>query len=378
MFVFRSFAAFCCVALVASGVSFAGDYKIVDLGYVGASGTAYGINNDGSTTGTGLIDGTSAYHPFLYQGGETIDLGGGAAGTASDINDAGEVVGGMYFGQSYRAFRWQGGVATELGTLGGSWSDAVGLNNYGQIVGTAYVSGAPTGGVGHGFVQSNGVMTDLGTLGGTGSRAYDINEAGFIVGGSGTTGDALWHATLIRPKNGEWYQDSDLDGINDLLVDLGTLGGRSLSDGADINDNGVVVGSSYDLGGGSRRAFKWQDGRMTELGALNGLVYSSAEGINNSGRIVGTSWSSWNADNRAFIWEDGAMYDLNGLVSPGSGWTLQYARAINDVGWIVGSGLSPGGDVHAYLLVPGPATGMLLGAGLAYLGLAQRRRSQQR
>ena len=45
------------------------------------------------------------------------------------------------------------------------------------------------------------------------------------------------------------------------------------------------------------------------------------------------------------------MSDLNTLINPSLGWTLQYAKGINDSGQIVGYGLV-GGTMTAYLLTP--------------------------
>jgi probable HAF family extracellular repeat protein len=48
------------------------------------------------------------------------------------------------------------------------------------------------------------------------------------------------------------------------------------------------------------------------------------------------------------------MRDLNNLIGAGSEWTLQYASAVNDNGQIVGYGINPLGQIHAFLLTPVP------------------------
>ena len=53
-------------------------------------------------------------------------------------------------------------------------------------------------------------MQDLVTLGGTFSEAYGINEPGQVVGRANTAGDAAWRAFLYS---------------NGTMQDLGTLGG---------------------------------------------------------------------------------------------------------------------------------------------------------
>ena len=71
---------------------------------------------------------------------------------------------------------------TDLGTLGGDYSCAFGINDAGQVVGHPRLA---TGSI-HAFITGpDGVgMTDLGTLGGDYSYASGINDAGQVVGES--------------------------------------------------------------------------------------------------------------------------------------------------------------------------------------------------
>jgi probable HAF family extracellular repeat protein len=69
------------------------------------------------------------------------------------------------------------------------------------------------------------------------------------------------------------------------------------------------------------------------------------------------------------------MTDLNTLLLPGSGWTLNYAEAINDAGQIVGIGTNGLNQHHAYLLtpVPEPTSFALLGIAAAGWLIRSRR-----
>src|SRR5438093_681055 len=115
--------------------------------------------------GRSLVMSTSAIALSLpIQGGQlyrAIDLGtlpGDAASTYA------------------HAFLWTGGIMTDLGTLGGSWSEARAVNDQGQIAGASY-------GVGdvqfRAFHWDNGAMIDLGF---GDAEALGINNAGQIVG----------------------------------------------------------------------------------------------------------------------------------------------------------------------------------------------------
>jgi uncharacterized membrane protein len=85
---------------------------------------------------------------------------------------------------------------TDLGAMGGEYSQAWGVNDHGTVVGTIDV---PSAGV-RGFVRRNGVITPLPVLtegGMFGGIARDINHRGVIVGSSGV-GPDTHHAVIWR------------------------------------------------------------------------------------------------------------------------------------------------------------------------------------
>ena len=264
---------------------------------------------------------------------EVIDLGtlGGDYSTAYGINDRGQVVGSsVLIKESFpyeRAFLYANGSMQDLGVLWGDYSQAYGINNSGQVVG---YFGILTSGNWQGFLYTDGVMQDLGTLGGGRSIAYGINNKGQVVGES--TIPDIWSETQSRLWHAFLYTGGGMRDLTPVRV------WRSIASG--INDHGQVVGSST-LPDSSPRAFLYSNGSMKDLGTLGGK-WGSATGINNRGQVVGSSETKSGADH-GFLYTDGVMQDLGTL----GGWR-SVAYGINDNGQVVGYFETLSGDDRAY------------------------------
>jgi len=197
----------------------------------------------------------------------------------------------------FHAFRWDKGVITDIGTLGGNNSQAVGINDPGEVIGTAEIMTVPDPDLGfvpsHGFVWRDGDISDVGTLGGRLSWAGGINNRGQIVGASTLFPD--------EPTN--------------------------------FNVHG----------------FLWDAGRLTDLPPFDGDLQSAASGINNHGQVVGTSFTVESF--RAMLWDNGTAIDLNTRIPVDSGWRLVWAGSINARGQITGRGLL-NDEIRAFLLTP--------------------------
>jgi probable HAF family extracellular repeat protein len=215
----------------------------------------------------------------------------------------------------------------DLGTLGGSESMAISINDNYQIVGWAEdIEGNeratlfdPTGA---------GNNIDLGTLGGAESHARSINDLGQIVGHAMDSQDHE-HATLFDPNG---------TGNN---IDLGTLGGNS-SSAHYINNISQIVGSSEDTEG-YRRATLFDTidaSNNIDLGTLGGDE-SWASSVNDTGQIVGSAQNS-QGDHNAIL------FDITGMgnnIDLGTWWDgPSSAASINNIGQVAGRIASYGYD----------------------------------
>lgn len=359
-------------------------WVITDLGTLGGNASeAVAINDRGQVIG--MADTTDDHwHPFLWQNGKMRDLGTlGTEGTwVYDINDRGQVIGdGHTRGGDEHAFLWEAGQMRDLGTLGGvEKSHASDINNRGQTVGEADTNKSDryADPYAHAFLWQSGKMQDLGPRGSPESEAVAINDRGQVVGWSATktrgTYPFLWQEGVMRVMSAR----GEATAINDRgqivgyslvsghafvwqggkALDLGTLGGNSSWPIA-INERGQVTGDSRigrdDADGQPiEHAFLWQKGKIRDLGTLGG-VESKASAVNEQGHVVGSAaikaWY-WDDEDRmwishAFLWQSGKMTDLGTL-----GGRASMALAINERGQIVGWSETKTGDTHAVLWTP--------------------------
>lgn len=288
----------------------------------------------------------------------------GKGTTATGINAYGDVVGSIATPGGKRAFLWSDGALQLLGTLGGTNSWAVAVNDRREVAGHAETASGET----HAFLWRHGAMRDLGAQPGhRNSFAAAVDNFGRVVGTSYVGDPSSAHRAFLH------------DGWS--MIDLGTLGGRD-SHASAINDWGQVVGDASD--GNERRAFLYANGVMVRIGAgwvpansgavainANGhvagyqnyfspggfytgmwLYAAGAEepigcpfrrcfpaGINSCDQVVGYAVDTTGAISGAFLWD--AVTGGTPLTVPG--WTLTSASAINDRGQVVAQGCNSEG-----------------------------------
>lgn len=334
----------------------------------GADSYAYGINNLGQVVGS-MTSGTDT-HAFVATAGVLTDIGLQFSGSsyAVAINDHGQVVGNGGAG----GYIYSGGSVTAI--PGDGWT-ANGINNGGTVVGQMWVPLPDGGFTGHGYSYLNGTVTDLGTLPiGDTSRAYGINSAGDIVGAAAN----VFNGAPNRPEDPFLYH-------NGVMTGLGNFGGV-WSGATAINDLGQVVGFSgteYIPSTGNlypTSAFLYDGGVLHKLGALEPLADSAARDINNLGQVVGVSFLG--NLSHAFLYDHGAMVDLNALIDPASGWLIEDADGINDLGQIAAracrEGVCQAVRLDLIPAVPEPSMAALLLAGVggvAGMSSVRRRRA---
>jgi probable HAF family extracellular repeat protein len=313
-------------------------YSIVDLGVLPgtSSSEAHSVNDSGQVTGDSFMAGSGQHRAFFYSGGQLVDIGtlGGNDMRAAAINSSGAVVGTA---DGNRAFLYHDGVLQNLGTLpGDAFSNANDINDAGIIVGGSS-GGTSTDipGPRHAFIYRDGVMLDIGAPSGFNGIIFAtaINNRGQVlcVAGRDDTARAFLY------QNGAFQELFSLWDNHIPNFDLR------------INNDGVISGWSSTNG-----AFVYRDGTFTFFGSLGGNNCPAcvlAHGINDAGEVVGQASVPNSTSFHAFLYSDGVTRDLNNLIQPGSGWELNVAWDINNVGQIAGLG-TINGQIHAFLLTP--------------------------
>jgi uncharacterized membrane protein len=338
----------------------------------GGGSNANGINALGVVVGAaddGVINprnGQPYDHAVRWDRGgvERLQELDGHASWANFITDQGVVIGYAnnavpdpytYAGTQTRAVIWRGGVAQDLGTLGGTDSAAFAARRCHEgasdpelltVIGTSSLDtmAGPPFGIPQtdAFIWSEGVMKDLGSLGGGFSTPSAINCRGQVAVISFDATNQhfqsfVWtdgRRVLLEPLQGHFVEAAALDDDTDVV--------GAVSDAADQNALAAIWGPS---------------GQGRVLGAIGSDTGSIALDINSRGIVVGgsgmVSFSTAASYAHAFVARrEGAIEDLNTLIPASSPLTLHVAYAVNDRGEIAGLGTNAAGETHAFILVP--------------------------
>jgi probable HAF family extracellular repeat protein len=203
---------------------------------------------------------------------------------------------------------------TDLGMLGGKWSDAYAINDWGQVVGLSQTASGSS----HTFLYHNGQMIDLYPLNGQDSEPMGINNLGQVASGV-IAKDGIYYPAVYDNRTGNITIPGSLGGVNP-----GGVAGAAMA----INESGQVVGYSY-VPSGEWHAFLYDKGVMRDIGCPpneTDVCYSYAIDINDHGQVVGGTGSG-----HAFLYSNGAMTQIEPSDS-----SAGRAYSINNQGQVVG------------------------------------------
>jgi probable HAF family extracellular repeat protein len=345
---------------------------------------ATSINTQGEIVGTseiGAVDpvlGVNELRGVMWQGGKISDLGtlGGTLSIAVGINDNGQVIGGslntipdpysifdfqfagVSNGTQTRAFRWRNGVMQDLKTLGGPDAFANWINERGWVAGESYTNDAPNQSTGFPtedpFLWKDDKMQDLGSLGGVDGFAQRLNYSGQVIGGSS-----------IAAEPGACFVSGNQEFGNPGCHPFLWKPGKKMRDLNTTTKGGnpITVSAINDAGeivGGSTFPRKAGfDAYIWKNGVATDLgnlgdCLSLAFDINSHRQVVGRTFLCDGTSSRAFLWENGSIADLDHLIPHDSSLLLVWAMAINERGEIAGIGV-PRGVSRADVVTKGHA-----------------------
>lgn len=167
------------------------DGHVADVADLAAPSFATSINTNGDVVGS------ANGRAFLYSNGSARDLGtlGGSNSVAKDINDLGQIVGFSSDTHGQPApFLYQGSMSA---LPGGSYSEAIGINNRSQMIGSGEGR--------YGYLIAEGKVTALDSLPAVQAKGWHhleptgINQRGWIVG-TAQNADGDSRAFLLVPR----------------------------------------------------------------------------------------------------------------------------------------------------------------------------------
>jgi probable HAF family extracellular repeat protein len=300
-------------------------------------------------------------------------LAGSDFAAATDLTDAGEVVGTVWLtGGTTHAFRYARGALTDLGGLGGQNSTGAAINASGAIIGTDDAAGPVN--------YTDSFFLDGDTLAHVPFRLRALNDAGLAVGSKDLGFDSPQprsffydHGTITpisvgptdetmgggfsafainnaRQVLGSLYHDCPCPTTPILYQDGQTtdLTTRGIGGAVALNNRGQILG--WATGGGAALFGDTTIPLPDTLGDY-GVSYTD---VNDLGQVVGTGYNNGFFPNNfhGMLYRDGILADLNALIPLGTGWVILRATAINNLGQILVAGTQADGYEHPLLLTP--------------------------
>lgn len=328
------------------GAVAANNYTITDLG---VNTIPNAINEVGQVAGTAYLE-NGEPRAFLYSAGNirnVVDVFSEAYG----LNNHGHVAGSFLASdETSHTFVFDGTNLNDILPGIRNNSSARGINDSGQVVGQ--MDPDITGSVSP-FIYNpttnlidliNNVNTSTGNTG-----AFAINNSGQFIVNNGFDGPPRLYSNssefieLPQPQN--WVGDYGLQAFA-----INNKGNVALQAATLIDGN--VVAQTFLSDGTS----------ITSLGAFIGTM-----GINDLDQVVVGS----------ILLENSKSIDLNEKIALDSGWTIESANDINNLGQIIGTGIV-NGEQHGFLLtptaVPLPGAVWMFGSVVtAFVGLWRRK-----
>lgn len=343
-----------------------------DLGSLGGrSGRANGINNGGMVVGMSDVGGGGGfnYHAFLYANNHMVDLNtlidpasGWRLVSATDINDAGQILGTACHGIDCRSVRldmipgvpepgaWLmllaglGLVAVRKRRQRSTPHQARRVSADARVRKLLMVPllAGPLAAMAEPIYAVTALPSDF--------RAFNMNNSGSIVGTFGGAA-AIWTSAgitgigTLAPDSlgfginnrgdiaGTWQGDAFIYSGGSLR-NIGRLGTWGNSTARGVNDAGQVIGNGYYEVGERQRGFVYSGGVIRIIPTLGG-DWSYAAAINSSGQVAGIatidSTDFISPTRHAILYQDRVMHDLGTL-----GGVVSEAYDINDAGQVVG------------------------------------------
>lgn len=258
-----------------------------------------------------------------------IDLPGVATTLASNINNAGRIVGTFQdsAGVSHGYVTQAGGGFTVIDFPGSVATFGDGLNDHGDVVG----SYTDSTGVTHGFLLQDGSFTTVDVPNSTFNFPIQINNKGDIVGFF-RTADHQGHGYL-----------QTRDGFT--IIDQGPplRGAQVLTEATGINNKGTVVGAFFDPN--TFRSFQLNDGSFLHFD-VPGQGDAFASAISDHGDVVG-SYSDINLASHGFVLSRGIFRTVD---FPGG--NISFAVGVNASAQIVGEYFDDAGATHSFMAEP--------------------------